>query len=679
MQIISRSVFLPAIVLAAAPVLCQTPPLPPWQEAAPIQLGMNRKLLEQARDYALHGGGSGYVIRKAKLVFSWGDPSARYDLKSSTKAIGVTALGLAILDGKLQLSDPVVKYLPELGVPPESNRSSGWLPRITFQHLATQTAGFDKTGGFSELLFEPGTRWSYSDGGPNWLADALTVLYHRDLEDLMFERVLTPLGITHDDLAWRANQYRPKTLDGVPRREFGSGIHANVRAMARIGFLYLHHGKIRNRQIIPESFVNMARAPVPNVEGLPVLRHDMYPKASDHYGLLWWNNADGTLAKVPRDAYWSWGLYDSLIVVIPSLDLVIARAGQHLGESRHADFSRIEPLIQPIVESTHKAVAGLRAPYPPSPMIEAATWAPIGTIVRRANGSDNWPMTWADDGHLYTAYGDGWGFEPKVPVKLSVGFARVEGPAENFQGINIRTETGERLGQGNAGPKASGMLMVDGVLFMWARNTQNSQLAWSADRGKTWTWSEWKFTTSFGHPSFLNYGRNYKGARDGYIYVYSPDAATAYLPSERIVLARVPKTRIRERDAYEFFEGLDPGGNPVWTGDVARRGAAFENAPELCYRTHVSYNAGLKRYLMVQIIPGEDTRFDGGFGIYDAPEPWGPWSTVYFTERWDTGPGESASLPTKWMSDGGKTMYLVFSGEDMFSVRKLNVRLRRSP
>ena len=29
---------------------------------------------------------------------------------------------------------------------------------------------------------------------------------------------------------------------------------------------------------------------------------------------------------VPDDAYWSWGLYDSLIVVIPSLDIVVARA-----------------------------------------------------------------------------------------------------------------------------------------------------------------------------------------------------------------------------------------------------------------------------------------------------------------------------------------------------------------
>ena len=50
----------------------------------------------------------------------------------------------------------------------------------------------------------------------------------------------------------------------------------------------------------------------------------------------------------------------------------------------------------------------------------------------------------------------------------------------------------------------------------------------------------------------------------------------------------------------------------------------------------------------MQIIPrteGQkaDTRFEGGFGIYDAPEPWGPWTTVFFTEKWDVGPGETAN------------------------------------
>jgi len=66
-------------------------------------------------------------------------------------------------------------------------------------------------------------------------------------------------------------------------------------------------------------------------------------------------------------------------------------------------------------------------------------------------------------------------------------------------------------------------------------------------------------------------------------------------------------------------------------------------------------------------------RFQGGFGIYDAPEPWGPWTTAFYTEEWDVGPGESSSLPTKWMSADGRTMHLVFSGNDSFSVRQATV------
>jgi hypothetical protein len=65
--------------------------------------------------------------------------------------------------------------------------------------------------------------------------------------------------------------------------------------------------------------------------------------------------------------------------------------------------------------------------------------------------------------------------------------------------------------------------------------------------------------------------------------------------------------------------------------------------------------------------------FVGGFGVYDAPEPWGPWTTVYFTEKWGVGPGDTASFPTKWMSADGKTLYLVFSWEDHIAVRKASL------
>ncbi len=43
------------------------------------------------------------------------------------------------------------------------------------------------------------------------------------------------------------------------------------------------------------------------------------------------------------------------------------------------------------------------SPYPESPIVTGVTWAPVTTIVRQALGSDNWPITWGDDGHLYTS------------------------------------------------------------------------------------------------------------------------------------------------------------------------------------------------------------------------------------------------------------------------------------
>ena len=43
---------------------------------------------------------------------------------------------------------------------------------------------------------------------------------------------------------------------------------------------------------------------------------------------------------------------------------------------------------------------------------------------------------------------------------------------------------------------------------------------------------------------------------------------------------------------------------------------------------------------------------------------------MFHPDRWDTGPGETMSIPTKWISPDGLTIHLVFSGEDCFSVRQ---------
>ena len=326
-------------------------------------------------------------------------------------------------------------------------------------------------------------------------------------------------------------------------------------------------------------------------------------------------------------------------------------------------------------------------PYPPSPVIASIQWASLETVVRRAKGSDNFPLTWSDDDGLYTTYGDGFGFEPFVPTKLSLGLARITGPPEDFHGVNLRCDSIEQYGEGRKGRKGWGLLSIKGVLYLWLGHADCSggqaQLAWSGDHGATWKYADWRFA-ELGLVGFINFGRDYAGARDEFVYAYSHDGPRADRPADRFVLMRVPQERISDRTAWEFFVQRNRQGQPVWSSDVKQRGAVFEHT-DACLRSAITYNAGISRYLWWQAIPQPrghkdrgDTRFDGGFGIYDAPEPWGPWTTAFFTTQWDTGPGEHGDFPSKWISEDGRTLHLVFSGDDHFCVRKATLKLRNS-
>ncbi|MEZ4708899.1 MAG: hypothetical protein R3A44_16945 [Caldilineaceae bacterium] len=328
-------------------------------------------------------------------------------------------------------------------------------------------------------------------------------------------------------------------------------------------------------------------------------------------------------------------------------------------------------------------------PYPPSPLILGLQWAPVSTIERFGQDSDNWTLTWADDNRLYTGYGDGRGWEPKIEKKVSMGYVAIDGAPGNIRGVNVRSPDEQPYGAGAEGIKASGMLMVDGVLYMWARNVaargQGCQLAWSTDHAENWQWSDWLFP-DFGYCAFVNFGQNYAGARDAYVYMVTPDGPSAYIAYQNFVLTRVPKAQIGNRGAYEFFQFRDAQNNPIWTDDINQRGAVFTSVGKKAGRSSITYNAALGRYIWWQGIneSAADERFTGGFGIYDAPEPWGPWTTVYYTALWDYPPGVLGSFPTKWMSPDGRTMYLVSDANDSFALRRVtlstfNVRLPDNP
>ena len=83
-------------------------------------------------------------------------------------------------------------------------------------------------------------------------------------------------------------------------------------------------------------------------------------------------------------------------------------------------------------QAGRRSARAARAALPAEARILDVRWDDPASIIRRARGSDNWPTTWADDGHLYAGYGDGRGFEPLVPAKLSLGFARIAGTPPDF-------------------------------------------------------------------------------------------------------------------------------------------------------------------------------------------------------------------------------------------------------
>jgi CubicO group peptidase (beta-lactamase class C family) len=671
-----------------------------WHTATPASQGMSAAKLQKLQDdLQRRQTKTLLVIRNDHIVWEWYapnyDPDTSHYTASLAKAlVGGVATAVAISDGRLDLDDRAAQYVQQW-------RSDSRKSRITVRQLGSHTSGLaDAAAGklsHAELtgwqgdfwkrlepsrdpftisrdeapvLFQPGTDEQYSNPGFAMLSYVLTAALQdapeKDIRTLLRNRIMRPIGVP--DAAWSVGYGKTYIVDGLPLVASWGGGNYTARATASVGRLMLRRGNWDGKQLMSSTAVAQVTTTM---------------DTADLAGIGWWSNAKGTIADLPRDAFWGSGDGHQVLLVVPSLDLIAVRNGNSLDGSLEHVKALVVRFFKPLLDTMTDAELPTDPdidfpPYPPSEVIAGIDWAPVDTIVQEAPGSDNWPITWGDDDRQYTAYGDGQGFEPLVEKKLSLGLAVISGEPEDFTGQNLRSDDIEFVGEGKTGKKASGILMVDDVLYLWVRNADNSQLAMSGDHGRTWTWADWKFTEIFGFPTFLQFGRNYEGARDAYVYVYSFDSESAYVPGDGMVLARVRKDRLLERRAYEFYAGTDIDGEVRWSRDIEEREAVFEH-PGRAYRLQVSYHAGLKRYFLVQILPEsldpDGPRFEGGFGVFDAPHPWGPWTTVFFTEHWDVGPGESASFPTKWMRDDNRTMYLVSSSQDMFSVREATLQV----
>lgn len=333
------------------------------------------------------------------------------------------------------------------------------------------------------------------------------------------------------------------------------------------------------------------------------------------------------------------------------------------------------------------------APYPPSPVIAdiRLDWS---THERHAQGSDNFQLTWADDDHQYGAWGDGGGFGgTNSDGRADLGFARIEGDWNRYRGVNVwGGKHAEHPAQFTG--KSWGTICVGGILYSWivpdvpkgqkARDHYHHITpAKSTDHAATWTRADWQWRIEDDLivPTFLVFGKDNAGARDEYVYSYflrpqsrdltqSSHGLQIHRPGA-VYLARVPKDRLfAGRDQYEWFTGLS-GGGPSW-GTLSAKRPVFEDRNGTGWCLSVCYDPGLGRYLLAT----EHTVSHASvLGLFDAPEPWGPWTTVKYwteTERFGDSRSDSAlpwkpnvffvAFAPKWFSDDGRSFTLTFTG-----------------
>jgi hypothetical protein len=348
------------------------------------------------------------------------------------------------------------------------------------------------------------------------------------------------------------------------------------------------------------------------------------------------------------------------------------------------------PSGTPVAGSVYFAAADTNQPSEHD--VFSTVWVDDKDFVSLPSLGDLWVNCWSDDDAVYTTSGDGTGFGALLGDMV---VSRVEGRPDDvhnpLQGTTLAL--GAAVGPTWSGlgytHKPTGMLCVNGELYLAVQDLRAltfsdapaATIVRSTDKGRTWSWdtrapmfSNYVFTTIM----FADFGKDNEHAPDGYAYAYGLDddwssVYTSRTPQTKLYLARVPTARIQDRASWEFFSGLDSQNAPTWSSDIARRAAVLED-PERLYTAPldptlkrqnmttmsqggVVYNAPLKRYIYT-------TWTMYTYEFYEAEQPWGPW-THFFSKDFgafpwseDASGGYGTSLPSKFISDDGRSMWM---------------------
>ncbi len=264
------------------------------------------------------------VIQNDSLIFEqywngWDADSVSNSFSVAKSYVSVLT-GIAIQDGVIKsVQQPVGDYLPEF--------KDGCYAKITIENVLTMATGLDwsESGAnpFSdnakgyygtnvrELSLsqpcrdEPGKEFDYISGGTQIMAEVIEAAYKRPLDELVREKIWTPLGCEHD-------AYWGKDRTDGDFKAFCC-LYATARDFGRIGQMYLDSGMWHGKQIVPRDYWQASITPAKLLDK---------GKPNERYGYFWW------LAEIDgKPIHYCRGFHGEYVVVVPHERLVFVRTG----------------------------------------------------------------------------------------------------------------------------------------------------------------------------------------------------------------------------------------------------------------------------------------------------------------------------------------------------------------
>jgi CubicO group peptidase (beta-lactamase class C family) len=247
-------------------------------------------------------------------------PDTMFWIASMTKPITGTAMLMLQDEGKLRVSDPVEKYLPEFAA---LKTPSGKPANLTITQILTHTSGLGETKtedalkarALADLVplwlaapmqYEPGEKWKYTQSGINAAARIVEVVSGQTYDAFLAQHLFEPLGMKDTTFylsdAQRARLATPyaKNKDtgalepAPPRAEYdgsrnrppqgNGGLYSTALDYARFCQMLLNGGTLAGRRYLsPEAMKFLS---TPQTGSLPTgfFQNDTFGQHGMNYG-----------------------------------------------------------------------------------------------------------------------------------------------------------------------------------------------------------------------------------------------------------------------------------------------------------------------------------------------------------------------------------------------------------